>query len=332
VIDPKNMDEFLYWWEHLPLSLDPVAFNFGSIEIGWYSLMYLVGFLVVYVLLVYRIRFDSIQELSSSSTEDSFVPLNSLIVDFLFYAFIGLLIGARLGYVLFYNPGHYWENPLAIISPFNRAGELVGIYGMSYHGGVIGIFIASYFFLRKHRVHPVKSAEGGAASPQFDGVNFWAWSDFIVPAVPAGYFFGRIGNFLNGELYGRIAVSRWGMYFPDNPYITRHPSQLYEAVLEGLLLFIILWLLRNKKLLQGKFLGLYFIGYSIARFIAEFWREPDEQIGFVFWFFTLGQLFSVAMLAAGLILLFNFNKKSYNIIDEKNTKRTNDRQHKTKKY
>jgi len=200
----------------------------------------------------------------------------------------GVIIGGRLGYVFFYNFSFYLAHPLAVISPLDFVtGELVGIYGMSYHGGLIGIFIATLFFIKKYKL------------------NFWTFSDFVIPAIPLGYFFGRIGNFLNGELFGRATNSVLGMYFPsDSLGVLRHPSQLYEAFTEGFLLFIFLWIWRNEKKLQSKFLALYLIGYAVARFLAEFFREPDAQIGFIFGILTLGQLFSALMFFGGLILLF----------------------------
>ena len=169
---------------------------------------------------------------------------------------------------------------------------LIGIYGMSYHGGLIGALLAVLFFVR------------------FRKLNFWALSDFVVPAIPAGYLFGRIGNFLNGELYGRATDIWIGMYFPSDALgVLRHPSQLYEAFLEGFLLFWLFWRIRNKKVVQGKLLGLYLIGYAVARFIGEFFREPDEQVGLFMSYFTLGQLFSLAMLIGGLVLVFCERRK-----------------------
>jgi phosphatidylglycerol:prolipoprotein diacylglycerol transferase len=206
---------------------------------------------------------------------------------------MGLIIGARLGYVLFYNLPFYWQHPLAIVSPFDPMNhEFIGIYGMSYHGGLIGAILASALFAKKYRV------------------NFWRLANFTTPAIPAGYFFGRLGNFLNGELYGRITSSAWGMYFSNaiaadgfsSPQL-RHPSQLYEAFLEGFVLFAILWPLRNNPKYEDKLYGLYLCGYASARILAEFFRQPDSQIGFLFGFMTLGQLISLIMFVSGLIVI-----------------------------
>jgi len=282
------MNDFLNLYQNLPTHIDPIALRLGPFSVGWYSLMYLAGFLAVYFLLLYRIRSE---EFKASTKDLNETQLRSIVLDFLFYVFIGLLIGARSGYVLFYDFSFFWNNPIAIFSPYDSIShEFVGIYGMSFHGGLLGVLAASYFFLKKY------------------GVGFWRWADFIVPTIPAGYFFGRIGNFLNGELYGRITGKFWGMYFLDENgrtfILLRHPSQLYEALAEGLLLFLILWPIRNQPYLKRKMLALYLIGYSIARIGVEFFREPDEQIGFILGFLTLGQLLSALMLLAGLAIFF----------------------------
>jgi phosphatidylglycerol:prolipoprotein diacylglycerol transferase len=138
-------------------------------------------------------------------------------------------------------------------------------------------------------------------------ISFLDLADFVIPAIPAGYFFGRIGNFLNGELFGRITQKSWGMYFPGETML-RHPSQLYEAFFEGIILFLILWIFRNNKKLTGQFLPLYLLGYAFFRFWLEFWREPDAQIGLVLNFFTLGQTFSLIMAGLALILFYFYNK------------------------
>lgn len=215
--------------------------------------------------------------------------MSNVVSDFLLLAFFSALVGGRLGYVFFYNPGFFLSNPLAVISPFDfESGNYTGIFGMSYHGALLGIIIGSYFFLKNKRIH------------------FLAWADFVVPAAALGYFFGRVGNFLNGELYGRTTDSFLGMYFEADRTNLRHPSQLYEAVLEGLLLFVILWVLRSskwqKKFEKGFLLGVYLVGYGLLRILVEFFREPDAQIGFLFTYFTMGQLLSLVMIFAGLFL------------------------------
>jgi phosphatidylglycerol:prolipoprotein diacylglycerol transferase len=276
------MESWLQFYQELPLRVDPLALSVGFFQVTWYSLMYLVGLAVVYYLLVWRIK----KKESDWNKEK--------IQDFLLYAFLGLLIGGRLGYVFFYNLPFYLNNPLAIISPFSE-GEWIGIYGMSYHGGLIGVIIAALFFSRKNKI------------------NFFSLADFVIPAIPAGYFFGRLGNFFNGELYGRITEKAWGMYFWDeNILMLRHPSQLYEAFFEGIILFLILWIFRNSKKLTGKFLLLYIFGYGFFRFFIEFFREPDAQVGLIGGFLTLGQIFSLFMLAFPLVALGIWKKMLYN--------------------
>jgi phosphatidylglycerol---prolipoprotein diacylglyceryl transferase len=173
---------------------------------------------------------------------------------------------------------------LEIILPFSRSGDFTGIYGMSYHGGVLGFILVAYFFCKKRKI------------------NFLKLTDFILPAIPLGYFFGRMGNFLNGELYGRITQQKWGMDFGDG--FLRHPSQLYEAFLEGIILFIILWLVRNKSFKRrGMISGLYLLSYGGFRFCIEFFREADIQLGLFFNYLTMGQILSTIMISGGFYLI-----------------------------
>lgn len=278
------MSIFFDFYQHIPERISPEMVRVGFFSISWYAVMYLVGFLVIFGLLRKRLK----------KGEGQVCMTKEQLFDFLLFCFLGAIIGGRLGYVLFYNFSFYLAHPLAIFSPFDSVtGELIGIYGMSYHGGLIGALLAALLFVRLHKL------------------NFWDLSDFVVPAIPAGYFFGRIGNFLNGELYGRATDMRIGMYFPSDVLgVLRHPSQLYEAFLEGLVLFAIFWPERNRKKWQGKFLALYLIGYAVARFFEEFFREPDVQIGFVLGGLTLGQLFSLAMFFVGGGILFWKKRKT----------------------
>lgn len=277
-------------YQHLPEHINPVAFKIGIFSVSWYSLMYLVAFAVVYFLLRWRIK----------RGEFSTKMLN-ILPDFMFYAIPGVLIGGRLGYVLFYNFPYYLAHPLEIISPISVVSgglQVTGIYGMSFHGGLIGVILAGWIFSKKQKL------------------SFRELADFVVPAIPAGYFFGRIGNFLNGELYGRATEKLWGMYFPATAETQnfsslqlRHPSQLYEAFFEGLVLFAILWALRNgikykNKLFHVPCFMLYVLGYGFFRFFIEFFRDPDPQIGLILNFLTLGQFFSLAMIASGAIIFF----------------------------
>jgi phosphatidylglycerol:prolipoprotein diacylglycerol transferase len=218
------------------------------------------------------------------------------LLNLLIHIFIGLLIGARLGYVLFYDFQYFLEKPLAIVSPFDSSGNFVGIYGMSYHGGLLGALLFGWVYCRRNKI------------------NFFKMADFVTPAIPAGYFLGRIGNFLNGELYGRVTERPWGMYFPsDHLGVLRHPSQLYEAFFEGIILFLIVWYFRNTLARGGQLLGLYIAGYSIFRIFCEFFREPDTQIGYIFNFLTLGQVLSLPLLVLGIFLLMKNRKICYNV-------------------
>lgn len=276
------MSNFIYHYQHLPDYINPTAISLGFLKIDWYSLMYLAGFLTVYFLLRYRIR----------RKENNFPFDISKLEDLLMYSFVGLVLGARLGYVLFYNFSYYLHNPLAIISPYDPVShQFIGIYGMSYHGGLIGVVLFVWIFCRKNNL------------------GFWKLANFVIPAIPAGYFFGRLGNFLNGELYGRMTEKFWGMYFPQDSFgILRHPSQIYEAFFEGIVLFIILWSFRNKIEWQDKFVGMYFCGYAFFRIVVEFFRAPDEQIGYLFGFLTMGQILSSVMLFLGIIFMLYSQK------------------------
>jgi len=216
------------------------------------------------------------------------------IIDFIFWLIMGVFVGGRLGYVLFYDLQYFISHPLEIISPFkfSEGIQYTGIYGMSYHGGLIGVLIVFLVFCHKR------------------GIRIWNFIDLFVPAVALGYTFGRIGNFINGELFGRITKITWGMFFPlDTMQQLRHPSQLYEAFFEGLFLFVILWILRKKKHFDGFLFSVYLIGYGIVRFFIEFVREPDTHLGFVLAQFTMGQILCFCMIVVGSILFF-IRKKS----------------------
>src|SRR3989338_1296900 len=270
-------------YQHIPENINPAAFSIHSFSVRWYAISYLAGFLAIYLLLKWRIRKgEGISKLKLKDYE-----WQDIILDLLFYSFIGLLLGARLGYAVFYDFKYFLNNPIAIISPFDKAGNLVGIYGMSYFGGLVGVVFSGWLYSMKKKI------------------SFWQLADFVIPAVPAGHFFGRIGNFLNGELYGRPTGRTWGMYFPSDPLgILRHPSQLYEAFFEGIILFIILWLLRNKlSVVSGRLLVIYLFGYGFFRFFLEFFRESGPQIKLIFDFLTRGQIFSVILVVAAALIV-----------------------------
>jgi phosphatidylglycerol:prolipoprotein diacylglycerol transferase len=263
-------------WQHLPARISPNLFEFGAFQIRYYSLMYLVAFAVTYLLVTSRIKKEH-YPYTAETIQDCFV-----------WIILGLIIGARLGYVLFYNFSYYLGHPLEIFLPFDFTDgvRFVGISGMSYHGGAIGVVLAGLTFCRRHRI------------------DFWRFADLFVPAVPLGYTFGRIGNFINGELYGRATTVAWGMVFPHDPLqVVRHPSQLYEAFFEGLVLFALLWSIRKKSPFDGFLLALYLMGYGLVRFFIEFYREQDPHLGFIWVSLTTGQALCLMMMAAGAAII-----------------------------
>jgi phosphatidylglycerol:prolipoprotein diacylglycerol transferase len=270
------MSEFLIWWQHLPEKMNPVLFQIGGFRLHYYGLMYLVAFAVVYLLAGYRIKCEKRFRISVDEIQNLMI-----------FMMIGVIIGGRLGYVIIYNPVYYLKHPLEIVLPFNFSNGITftGISGMSFHGGLIGVLVSIWYFNRK------------------TGFNFWDITDLFAPIVPLGYTFGRIGNFINGELYGRITTAPIGMHFPQAPGPNlRHPSQLYEAFFEGIILFIVLWNLRKVRTPKGAMLSFYLIGYGLARFFIEYYRQPDPQLGFVFMSFSMGQLLCSAMIVFGVLL------------------------------
>lgn len=271
------MVELMGWWQHLPGRMSPVLFELGPITLRYYGLMYVVAFAIVYALALYRIKGEAFG-ISKTQVGD----LGTAMI-------LGLIIGARLGYVVFYNFSYYLGHPLEIIIPFDFSNGMrfVGIAGMSYHGGLIGVVIGALIYCRKN------------------SISFWEAADLFIPAIPLGYTFGRLGNFINGELYGRVTTRAIGMVFPQAPGTAlRHPTQLYEAFFEGIFLFCILWLTRKRRHPAGASIAVYLMGYGLVRFFIEFFREPDEHIGFVVLSLTMGQLLCLSMIASGLVLLF----------------------------
>jgi len=273
------MDEFWHWWQHLPERIDPVIFQIGSFRLQYYGLMYIVVFVVCYALIRYR-----------WTREDRFSNVTSTqITDLMTVSILGVIIGGRLGYVLFYNFEYYLKHPLEIFLPFSFSGgfHFTGISGMSFHGGLVAIILFSWLYIRRA------------------GLSFRQMADLFIPAIPLGYTFGRIGNFINGELYGRVTDMPWGMFFPLSPQrVLRHPSQLYEAFFEGIVLFIVLWNLRKVRLPEGAMLAFFLIGYGTVRFFIEFFREPDAHLGPVLLFLSMGQVLCAGMIVAGVGLFF----------------------------
>jgi phosphatidylglycerol:prolipoprotein diacylglycerol transferase len=268
------MSEFWDWWQHLPQNISPVLFEIGWFKVQYYGLSYIAAFAMTYFLVLYRIKH-----------EERFAFNKDQINDITTYAILGLIIGARLGYVLFYNLAYYLQHPLEIFLPFSFSNgfRFTGISGMSYHGGLIGALLAVTWYIRKNKL------------------EFWDAVDLYFTVVPLGYTFGRLGNFMNGELFGRVTTAPIGMVFPQAPDAAlRHPSQLYEAFFEGIFLFFILWGIRNIKKPRGAMLAFYVIGYGTVRFFIEFFRQPDAHIGFVVLSFSMGQILCVLMVAGGI--------------------------------
>ncbi len=244
--------------------LNPVALAIGPLQIRWYGLTYLIGFLGCYVLSVYRGR------------TRGFSPQQLL--DILFYVALGIIFGGRIGYILFYEPIAIIEHPISLLQFWAP--------GRSFHGGLLGVLVALLIYVK------------------FNIRKFVELTDFIAPAVPIGLGFGRLGNFINGELYGRITTMPWGMVFPFAGELPRHPSQLYEMLLEGVVLCLVLvWYARKPRPL-GAISGMFLLGYGLIRCFIEFFRAPDIEQGFVlFDWVTMGQLLSVPMIIFGLFLL-----------------------------
>lgn len=277
------MSEFWDWWQHLPQHISPVIFEIGWFRLQYYGLMYIVAFALTYFLVLYRVKH-----------EEHFGFSKDQVNDLTTYAILGLIIGARLGYVLFYNLSYYIRHPLEIILPFSFSNgfTFTGISGMSYHGGLIGILLLVFWYIRKAKL------------------EYWDVMDLYVPVVPLGYTFGRLGNFINGELFGRTTTSAIGMYFPQAPEkVLRHPSQLYEAFFEGVFLFLLLWSIRKFKVPKGAMLALYVIGYGTVRFVIEFFREPDSHLGFILSSFSMGQILCALMIAGGIGLYVYLKQK-----------------------
>ena len=244
-------------------TIDPVALSLGPIQIHWYGLMYLLGFSGAWWL--GRLRAD---RFGWTAVE---------VEDLLFYGAIGVIVGGRLGYLLFYDLPALIDNPLNLFKVWQG--------GMSFHGGLLGVVVAFGFFARA------------------TGKSYFSISDFIVPMVPVGLFFGRIGNFINGELWGKVSDVPWAMIFPNAGPLARHPSQLYEAMLEGVLLFLILWIYSAKPKPPGAVSGLFLLGYGFFRFVVEFVRVPDQQYGYlILYLITMGQILSIPMIVIGLFI------------------------------
>jgi phosphatidylglycerol:prolipoprotein diacylglycerol transferase len=254
-------------------TIDPVLVQIGPFAIRWYALAYVTGLLLGWWYIVRSIRNARLPFHTRALT-----PRH--VDDFFVWATLGVILGGRLGYVLFYKPAHYFANPLEIFYVWQG--------GMSFHGGLLGVIAAMWLFSRHRKI------------------GFFDLSDPVACAAPIGLFFGRIANFINGELWGRVSDVPWAMVFPHGGPLPRHPSQIYEALLEGALLFFLLWLLLNRTGLgkrPGALTGVFLIGYAVARGVVELFRQPDAHLGFLIAGATMGQLLSLPMIAYGLYLV-----------------------------
>ncbi len=265
-------------YQGLPFpDIDPVAVYIGSFGLRWYSLAYLAG-----IVLAWFLARQMVRRYPNPVTE-------IMIDDVIFWATVGLIAGGRLGYILFYNFGYYMENPLQIFALWKG--------GMSFHGGLIGVITAVFLYARSVKV------------------SFFQFTDILACVAPIGLFFGRLANFANSELYGRVTVSvPWAVIFPNGGPLPRHPSQLYEAGFEGLLLFCVLYFLWTRsvwvRIRPGFLSGLFLFGYAVVRGVVENFREPDAQIGFLFARVTMGQMLTVPMLIGGVWIMIWAVKKA----------------------
>lgn len=255
--------------------INPSIIKFGSIDIRWYGFLYIVGFLIGYIFLRKLLKYRKI-----NLKKDEYENM-------LFRIMLGIIIGGRLGYILFYNLSYYFVHPLDILKVWEG--------GMSFHGGAIAVIILGYFFCKKYKL------------------SFYQLADPVLPLASIGIGLGRLGNFINAELYGRVTNVPWAMIFPTDPQkLPRHPSQLYEIFLEGIVLFVVSFLMLRKISKPGIAFWTWIGLYGLFRFLVEFVREPDTQLGFVLGPLTMGQVLSLFMVISGIIALILLNKKPKN--------------------
>ncbi len=252
-------------------NISPVFLKIGPLALRWYGLMYAISFILSYFLIQVMAARKRV-----NVTKDE-------VSDLLFYAAIGVILGGRFGYILFYNPVFYLTHPLKLFAVWEG--------GMAFHGGLLGVIVMGLLFCRRYKR------------------SFYQLADIAVPAVSVGLGLGRIGNFINGELFGRPTDLPWCMVFPEGGDVCRHPSQLYQAALEGGVLFLILWVLSKKNLATGSLFWILICFYGLFRFLVEFVRQPDAHIGFVLGYFSMGQLLSLPMFVMGTGMLWFLNSR-----------------------
>ena len=248
-------------------NIDPVFLRLGPLEFRWYGLMYICGFVAAYFIILAGVKRKGL-------------PLvKDQVADLIFTVAVGVILGGRLGYILFYNLPYYLSHPMKLLAVWEG--------GMSFHGGLIGAILAALYFIRKHKL------------------RFYPLADIGFLAGPVGLGFGRVGNFINAELYGRVTDLPWGVVFPGGGALPRHPSQLYEAFLEGPLMFLILFTLSRKVKAEGVVFWSFISLYGLFRFLVEFVREPDAQIGYLFGMLSMGQMLSLPMFLVGAAMVIH---------------------------
>ena len=264
-------------------NFDPVLIDLGLFQIRWYSIAYILGIIIGWIYATKIIKLTTINKYNFEQIKAS--QFDDLVI----YLIIGIILGGRLGYVIFYNFEYYSQNFFEIFKLWRG--------GMSFHGGLLGVIVSIIFFSKKTKT------------------NFFKLSDIVSCVAPIGIFLGRIANFINGELYGKISTLPWAVIFSNGGSVARHPSQIYEAILEGIILFILINYLALKKQLlfkAGYISGLFLVSYSILRIFSEIFREPDLHLGLFFNYFSLGTVLSVVTLGAGLVIIMSAKKNEQN--------------------
>jgi phosphatidylglycerol:prolipoprotein diacylglycerol transferase len=264
-------------------NISPDIIRIGPLAVRWYGMMYLIGFVSSYLLVKYQIKKQGQGDRGKGQSQGQGQEYSSDFLDsFYTYIILGLLIGARLGYVVFYNLSFYIQHPLDVFAVWQG--------GLSFHGGLIGSVLAGVWCCKKFKKDP------------------WQVSDLVIATAPIGLGLGRLGNFINGELYGRVTDVPWAMVFPNGGPLPRHPSQLYEFLLEGVVLFSLLWTLKDRGYRPGVLTSIFVMMYGLFRIFVEFFRQPDPQLGFIAGPFTMGQALSACMVLIG-VGIFSLRKK-----------------------
>ncbi len=264
-------------------NFDPVLIDLGLFQIRWYSIAYILGIIIGWIYATKIIKLTTVNKYNFEQIKTS--QFDDLVI----YLIIGIILGGRLGYVIFYNFEYYSQNFFEIFKLWRG--------GMSFHGGLLGVIVSIIFFSKKTKT------------------NFFKFADIVYCIAPIGLFLGRIANFINGELYGKISTLPWAVIFPNGGSVARHPSQIYEAILEGIILFILINYLALKKQFlfkTGYISGFFLVSYSILRILSEIFREPDIHLGLFFNYFSLGTLLSMATLVAGLVIIISAKKNEQN--------------------